>query len=102
VAVKGATPQILTDSFTYTNVIDKEPAYAIVYVSPAGLTSVNGEMGKFKVSDAVVWGAEVLYNGRVIGTFSSGAPEWWTKGSPAQSRRTSHGQGGYAFPAPLD
>jgi len=79
VAVKGVTPQILSDSFTYTNVIDKEPAYAVVYVSPAGLTSVNGEMGKFKVSDVVAWGAEVLFNGRVVGTFSNSAPEWWTK-----------------------
>jgi len=77
-AVKGATPQILTDSFTYTNVIDKEPSFAVVYVSPTGLTRVNGEMGKFKASDVVAWGAEVLFNGRVVGVFSNSGGDWWT------------------------
>jgi hypothetical protein len=77
-AVKGATPQIITDSFTYTNVVDKEPAFAVVYVSPTGLTRLNGEMGKFKATDVVAWGAEVLFNGRVVGQFSSGGKDWWT------------------------
>ncbi len=85
-AVKGATQQILTDSFTYTNVIDKEPAYAVVYVSPTGLTRVNGEMGKFKAGDVVAWGAEVLFNGRVVGSFSSSGGDWWTT---AQAQRVS-------------
>ena len=85
-AVKGASQQILTDSFTYTNVIDKEPAYAVVYVSPTGLTRVNGEMGKFKAADVVAWGAEVLFNGRVVGSFSSSGGEWWTA---AQAQRVS-------------
>jgi hypothetical protein len=77
-AVKGTTPQIITDSFTYTNVLDKEPSFAVVYVSPTGLARVNGEMGKFKVSDVVAWGAEVLFNGRVVGQFSNNGGAWWT------------------------
>lgn len=77
-AVKGATPQILTDSFTYTNVIDSESSYAVVYVSPTGLTRVNGEMGKFKMTDVVAWGAEILFNGRVVKSYSNSGGDWWT------------------------
>ncbi|MBU6300578.1 MAG: hypothetical protein KGS60_03425 [Verrucomicrobia bacterium] len=85
-AVKGVTPQILTDSYTYTNVIDKETSYAVVYVSPAGLTRVNGEMGGFKMTDVAAWGAEILFNGRVVASYSNSGGDWWT--SAPQQRVT--------------
>jgi hypothetical protein len=78
IAVKGLTAQILTDSFTYTNVIDKESNHVVVYVSPPALTRINGEPGKFRINDVAAVGVEVLFNGRVVGASSSTGSEWWT------------------------
>jgi len=86
IAVKGVTAQILTDSFSYTNVIDKESNHAVVYVSPPALTRINGEPGKFRINDVAAVGVELLFNGRVVGVASSTGNEWWT--SAAQPRVT--------------
>tara|TARA_R110002096_G_scaffold91625_10_gene207315 strand:+ start:9268 stop:9888 length:621 start_codon:yes stop_codon:yes gene_type:complete len=78
-AVKGIEQQVLTDSYRYRNIEDDEEAFSIVYVSPASLTQIAGEKGKFKESDVVAWGVEILYKGRVVATASSsGNKPWWT------------------------
>ena len=80
VGERGAVPQMLTDSYKYRNVVDDEEAFSIVYVSPTGLTQITGEPGKFKESDVLGWGVEILHNGRVIATASSESnkPFWNT------------------------
>lgn len=75
-AVKGSTPQVLTGTFTYANVVDKEPNFAVVYVSPNGLTRIAGEPNKFRVGDVVKVGVEILYQGRVVA--ESDKSKWWT------------------------
>lgn len=66
VAVKGMTPQVLTGTFTYVNIVDGENNYAVVYVSPQGLTRIMGEPNKFRLGDVVKAGVEILYQGRVV------------------------------------
>lgn len=83
VGERGVVPQMLTDSYKYRNVVDKEESFAIIYVSPTGLTQLAGEPGKFKESDVVGWGVEILHNGRVVSTASSegNKPFWNTTGA---------------------
>jgi hypothetical protein len=57
---------VLTGSFTYANIQDKEKNYAVVYVSPHSLTRIMGEPNKFKLGDVVKAGVEILYQGRVV------------------------------------
>ncbi len=84
--VKGVQQQVLADSYTYRNIVDKEESFAIIYVSPTALTQVAGEMGKFKESDVVAWGVELLYKGRVVATASSASNNaWWNQ---TQATRT--------------
>ena len=66
VAVKGATAQVLTGSFTYANIQDNEKNFAVVYVSPHSLTRIMGEPNKFKLGDVAKVGVEILYQGRVV------------------------------------
>ncbi len=85
-AVKGVEQQILTDSYKYRNIIDGEEAFSIVYVSPTALTQIAGDIGKFKDSDVVAWGVEILHNGRVVATASSsGNKPWWTATQAART-----------------
>lgn len=82
VLVKGAAAgangtTVLTDTFTYTNILDKEEQFAIVYVSPSKLTALTAKPDSFKESDVAMWGVEMLYNGRVVGEGSSGGKQWW-------------------------
>ncbi len=82
VAVEGAGRQIqvLSDSYTYTNVVDGEESFVVVYVSPYSLARVNGEMGGFKLRDVKALGVEILFNGRVVAEGAEGLRErWWTQ-----------------------
>ena len=78
IAVKGASgPQILTDQFRLANIVDDEETFSAVYVSPAMLAQISGEIDKFKSSDVVAQGVEILFNGvRVAVDSSSGGPFW--------------------------
>lgn len=66
VLVDGVTRQVLNGSFTYTNIVDKEDNFAVVYVSPNGLTRLAGEPNKFRLGDVKAWAVEILYKGRVV------------------------------------
>lgn len=81
-AVKDSSGQalVLSDSYTYLNVVDKEESFAIVYSSPAALTSISGEIDKFREGDVLAAGVEILYQGRVIAEEGVRQPAgWWTK-----------------------
>jgi len=84
IAVKGVQPRVLTGSFTYTNVVDEEENFAIIYVSPQGLTRIAGEPYDFREADVASWGVEILYQGRVIAEESESGGAWWNQTSAAR------------------
>jgi hypothetical protein len=85
VPVAGAAPTVLTGSFTYSNIQDKEKNFAVVYVSPHGLTRLMGEPNKFKLSNLAKQGVgvEILYQGRVVAEFPE--TKWWTAASATRT-----------------
>lgn len=64
--VQGAERQVLSGSFTYSNIVDKEENFAVVYVSPHALTRLTGEPNKFRLGNVQAMGVEILYQGRVV------------------------------------
>ncbi|MEO0445628.1 MAG: Amuc_1102 family pilus-like protein [Verrucomicrobiota bacterium] len=84
--------QIYTGQFNYTNIIDDEENFSVVYISPAGLTRIAGEPRKFRLGDVKAWGVEFLYQGRVVGgDVSSGNIQspWWAAGAASQYPRVA-------------
>lgn len=69
--MKGVERQVITGSFNYANIVDKEDNYAVVYVSPQGLTRIAGEPNKFRVGDVQAAAVEIVYQGRVVAETSA-------------------------------
>lgn len=58
--------QVVSGTFAYANLLDKEQNFAVVYISPHGLTRVMGAPNKFRPADVQAMAVEFLYQGRVV------------------------------------
>jgi len=86
IAVKGEDgTRLLVGDVNHVNMLEGDALYSVVYVSPATLGKVTGKYGDFQPSSVNAVAVEVSYNGRVIGTESTGGNgRWWESLSAEQ------------------
>jgi hypothetical protein len=70
----------LTGDVKHINVVVGEKYFSSVYVAPSTLGEITGDFRRFQASSVAAVGVEVIYNGVIIGGYSSksgGAAKFW-------------------------